>query len=77
MLSIGNLTIEKFNFITKLLKLIIILSPIIALVSRTSFDIPARVVDFLFLNKCLFSSILRIFNLVILVNLSDFLIKNQ
>ena len=74
MLSIGNLTIEKFNFIPKLLKLIIILSPIIALVSRTSFDISALMAVFLLLKKCL---ILRILKLEILDKLSDFLIKNQ
>ncbi len=41
--------------------------------SGTIFDISAQVADFLFLNKCLFSPILRILKLAIFDDLSDFL----
>ena len=46
-------------------------SPILA--SGTIFDISAHVVDFLFLNKCLFSPIYTISKRVNFNNLSDFI----
>ena len=48
-------------------------SPILA--SGTSFKISAFIAVFLFLNKCLFSPIFEIFIMMILKELSDFLIK--
>ena len=43
------------------------------LASGTIFDISAKWADFLLLNNRLFSPILEIFNLMIFINLSDFL----
>ena len=48
MMIIRNLTINKFNFMAKLFKIIIKISPLIALITHTGFDFSALVADFCF-----------------------------